>query len=215
MNEAILYSLFFVLLLFLVFSVLFAKKATTEVFSLLTSAENIITGETISLEKLSKIEACIENLQQVYIFANLIEAPEGNLKHAVIDNFKKNVEYNFIISKNNYNEFRETYFKIFDAYSCIAKVNPKNVLKIYPLEIEWGDKPYIFYRYQFENKFQVIGFVGFEMNKGIASSYLKLEKDFAFTLFNTATAACDVDLHISISKEEFENKKVLKLNIAS
>lgn len=215
MNDILLYSLLIVLLVSLVLSILFAEKASSEVYSLIKNSENILTDSPISLEKLSKIEGSIEDLQQVFIFANIIEAPDGDLKKSVIDNFKRYVEYSFVISKNNYNEFKETYYKIFDAYSCIAKVKPEKVLKIYPLEIEWGDKPYIFYRYQYENSFHVIGFVGFEMNKGLASSYMKLEKDFAYTLFNTATAACDVDLKMTLNKEEFEtDKKVFKLNVA-
>ena len=215
MNEIILYTLLIFLLFFLAFSILFAKKATTEVFSLISSVESLPIDESISLEKLSKIEASIENLKQVFIFANLIDAPEGDLKNAVIKNFKNNVKYNFVISKNNYEEFKETYYKIFEAYSNIAKVNPNKLLKIYPLEIEWGDKPYVFYRFQFEKKFHVIGFVGFELNKGIATSYLKLERDIAYTLFNTAIAACDVNIEVSVNREEFENNKIIKLKIAS
>jgi hypothetical protein len=215
MNEIILYTLLIFLLFFLAFSILFAKKATTEVFSLISSVESLPIDESISLEKLSKIEASIENLKQVFIFSNLIDAPEGDLKNAVIKNFKNNVKYNFVISKNNYEEFKETYYKIFEAYSNIAKVNPNKLLKIYPLEIEWGDKPYVFYRFHFEKKFHVIGFVGFELNKGIATSYLKLERDIAYTLFNTAIAACDVNIDVSVNREEFENNKIIKLKIAS
>lgn len=42
MNDVLLFSLLIVLILFLVLAVLFAKKATSEVYSLIKNSENLL-----------------------------------------------------------------------------------------------------------------------------------------------------------------------------
>ena len=216
MNHIILYIASLISLSITVFLFYIAVIATRKLnkTTLISLSENSNSDFDISINQLAIIEKGSNNLKTVLVAANIVEAPEGLLREAVELNFSKGVHYIFLISKSNYDNFRNTYYKIFEVYRDM-KSSDVNLLKLYPLEIEWGDRPYIFYETAgSDNSKSIYGFVGQNINKGIASFYTQLPKHLSYTLYNAIIAASIVELHIEAKIEEFKEEipKVININ---
>ena len=200
---------------YLIYGAVIATKRLKRIMQ--NSNKSLSSYFDISINQLALIERDTINLKTVLVAANVVDAPESLLREAVEFNFKRGVNYIFLISKSNYENFRNTYYKIFEAYLNINNPNP-SLLKLFPLEIEWGDRPYIFYEVTtyYPNKSnykEIYGFVGDDIKKGIATHYRSIPDYLSFTLFNSIITACDVQLSIENNPDEFkEMSKVIDIN---
>jgi len=155
-------------------------------------------------------------LREVVVIAHKVEEPEGLLRDIVKENFSKGVIYKFIISENTFEDEKERYIKIFEAYGAVSKPNDSvhdKLVEIFNLNFKWTDYPYIFYISQKSDVNEepfIFGYRGSQMLEGIADSYVLLHPSQANTLYGLILARIDEGILYPANFENFDYNQKLK-----
>ena len=183
----------------------------------------------IPLSILGEIEGIATGLENVIIICNKIEDPMGDnsmeLVRSVKDNFKRGVKYYFLISPSNI-EQQEGYYEIFKGYAHESIRKKKlytsldQLINIQPLDYEWSDYPYIFYRCKTEvreNPYFSFAFRGTESGAGISELYVFVEPEVAHTLLSSTLKANKnvkiVGMEKELNSKEFIDENTVRASI--
>ncbi len=177
------------------------------VFFILNRPVPLLNGKLkvhLTVSELGKLEGNIPHLKEVVILADRIEEPTGRLFDAVKKNFNNNVKYTFLISKSKYVIERKNFYPIFEALAkSIDKKRNGNqkLISMKPLQLEWDDYPYIFYRTGDEaNSYKTFAYMGTQNKEGIADDYELIPPTVAGKIVKLAMLG--VELEHEIKQEE-------------
>jgi hypothetical protein len=148
--------------------------------------------KVLTYENWANFERQVPNLVQVIVLADTVEQPVNGLQKAVLENFKRGVNYCFIVSSSNAESELHGFYSLFEKLAEIAihkfKVNAttKDLVAILSLPDEWKNVPYVFYRMRDTsagvNQIRTIAFRGDTEGKGIANRYIAVDHDSAEAL---------------------------------
>lgn len=156
----------------------------------------------IHIKNLSKVEyGYFKNLKRVIVVANQVEKPLGSLEDAVENNFKKNVKYTFLISKERAKKEINGYYLLFEALAKKAiaemeeKVRINELIEIKNLTYNWPDVPYLFYQYETEGgEILTTAFRGNQKGEGIADAYEQLKDTHSLAIASALLAEAPEDI---------------------
>lgn len=158
----------------------------------------------LTVAELGELEGNIPNLKEVIILADRIEEPNGRLFDAVKKNFANDVKYTFLISKSKFPSERKRFYPIFEALAKSfnkAKSDTPKLITMKPLQLEWDDFPYVFYRTIDEaGSFKTFAYMGTQVKEGIADDYELIPPTVAGKIVKLAISG--VELGYEIKQEE-------------
>lgn len=187
--------------------IIFTVRNVSELTPSKLAPPSSISDQRISVEDLGGIELRLQNLKRVLVVANKIERPEGSLARAVESNFKKGVDYLFLISRSKAATEKTRYYKLFEAYASMSGAD-NSLLDIKALPFEWDDYPIIFYQTRdTKGILATIAFRGTELREGIAEYYQRVPAEYAHTIATTllSDAPSDVEASAFSQRGVYEN----------
>ncbi|MEI7870063.1 MAG: hypothetical protein WCI11_19440 [Candidatus Methylumidiphilus sp.] len=137
-------------------------------------------------------------LSQVIVVSARIDAPDDKLRESVRENFRRGVQYLFIVPDSRWQENKDHWFLTFKniAQDVVNEGRSegkgiKELIDIWSLPSDWDDVPYIFYRLSVNGsgKHEIYAVRGNEKKVGIASQYTSVPKEYAETIALLAISA--------------------------
>lgn len=160
----------------------------------------------LSVNELGRLEGSIANLTEVVVIADNIEEPTNELYNAMKENFKKGVRYVFLISKSKYESELNSYYKLLKGIADAIEhnYNVDNLIDLRPINIEWNDYPYVFYRYNDlrSGESKAFAYMGTQLREGIADEYELINPTISFKILSLALEKVTIPEYEIISKEE-------------
>ena len=165
---------------------------------------------------IANLEREVPNLTDVLVPLHVIDMPKGAFLEAVRHNMKRGVKYTFLVSPDNFEKSKETYFQFFQS---IAKeitwdlsVEVEDIVRIRPLKDKWIHPPIIYYKTQ-EDERGIEGtlvYMGDQKGVGLARFYSLLPPAtslifYGYLVNNVAWSENDDEIKevFSLTYEEF------------
>jgi hypothetical protein len=154
------------------------------------------------------VEKDLSNLARVIVMCDRVDPPTSGFLDAVKDNFSTGVRYVFLVSSRATTEEIERYVRMFEKievairaeqdaraelpdYSNGARIGKDPLFEMHRLNQEWNDYPYICYEFfsnDTESSPQYLMYRGSELGVGIASEYVRISPETAYSLIKRADA---------------------------
>lgn len=144
-------------------------------------------------------------LSQVIVVAARIDEPDDKLRESVRENFRRGVQYLFIVPDSRWVTDQQKWYRVFQIIAQeVVEESPaagkgiKDLIDIWPLPSDWDDVPYIFYRLSMNGgeKHEVFAVRGNEKKVGIASLYTTVPQEYAATIAHSTISAAEAQMAI-------------------
>lgn len=173
------------------------------------------------------VEKKLSRLSRVIVMCDRVDPPERGFLSAVKDNFSTGVKYVFLVSNRAAETELDQYVQVFEnieaavraektAYALIGDdqdIISTPLFEVHRLDQDWNDYPYICYEFAHrrdEEASQFLMYRGNELGVGIASEYVRIPPEIAYSLVKRADAlkrfiGSDRELFVEAHEGNLEN----------
>ncbi len=172
----------------------------------------------LTVDDLGRLEATLPSLVRVIVIADHVEDPQDELRAAVEANFRRGVQYLFLVARSKAVKESNRYYRIFKTLAEIAADEagiPGTIplVDIQALPSEWPRPPFIFYEIRENGATRFIAVRGNQLREGIADFYTLINPDYAHMIATSVLSVAPQP--ISISQEQFSKSNVIPEEVSA